>query len=90
MPNTKLKEEKSLKNDPENWIVKDPSISGEPLLIIGRQVVISDTKEKLDLLALDLIREWRLHKRCGPKIREMLLTPDKPIQQNFDVVSEAQ
>jgi hypothetical protein len=37
----------------EDWIAREPSILGEPLLIIGRQVQIPDTKDRLDLLALD-------------------------------------
>ncbi len=50
---TKFKKENLLEENLEEWIAKDPSILGEPLLIIGRQVLIPDTKDKLDLLALD-------------------------------------
>lgn len=37
----------------EDWIANDSSLLGEPLLIIGRQVLIPDVKDRLDLLALD-------------------------------------
>lgn len=50
---TKLKEEKLLEEHLESWIAKDPSILGEPLLVFGRQVIIPDTKDRLDLLAVD-------------------------------------
>jgi len=45
--------EKILESHLEDWIEKEVSILGEPLLIIGRQVVIEDVKDRLDLLALD-------------------------------------
>ncbi|MCP2519534.1 hypothetical protein NLC26_00295 [Candidatus Aminicenantes bacterium AC-708-M15] len=50
---TKLKHEKLLEENLEDWIIADPSILGEPLLIIGRQVIIPDVKDRLDILALD-------------------------------------
>lgn len=50
---TKLKKEKLLEEKLENWIAKDASILGEPLLIVGRQVLIPDIKDRLDLLAFD-------------------------------------
>lgn len=50
---TRLKEEKLLEEHLEDWIASDPSILAEPLLIIGRQVLIPDIKDRLDLLALD-------------------------------------
>lgn len=50
---TKFKQEKLLEEHLENWIANDPSILGEPLLIFGRQVIIPDTKDRLDLLAVD-------------------------------------
>ena len=50
---TNLLREKLLEESLENWIALDPSLLGEPLLIIGRQVLIPDTKDRLDLLALD-------------------------------------
>ena len=37
----------------EDWIEANPDILGEPLMIIGRQVVIADLGDTLDLLALD-------------------------------------
>ncbi len=53
LPETKLKEEKLLEEQLEDWIVADPSILGEPLLVLGRQVLIPDTKDRLDVLAID-------------------------------------
>ncbi len=50
---TKFKKEKLLEEDLENWIEQDASILGEPLFIFGRQVIIPDTKDKVDLLAID-------------------------------------
>jgi len=53
VPETKFKQEKLLEEHLEDWISSDGSMLGEPLLIIGRQVIIPDTKDRLDLLALD-------------------------------------
>jgi len=53
LPETKLKDEKILEENLEDWIVENSSILGEPLLIIGRQVLIPDTKDRLDILAID-------------------------------------
>lgn len=50
---TKFKQEKLLEEHLEDWIAKDPSILGEPLLVFGRQVIIPDIKDRLDLLAID-------------------------------------
>jgi arsenate reductase-like glutaredoxin family protein len=50
---TTVKKEKLLEENLEDWIVADPTILGEPLLVISRQVMIQDTKDKLDILALD-------------------------------------
>lgn len=50
---TQLKEEHLLEEHLEDWIATDPNILGEPLLVIGRQVLIPDTKDRLDLLAVD-------------------------------------
>lgn len=50
---TKFKKEKLLEEHLEDWIARDPSMLGEPLLIFGRQVIIPDTKDRLDLLAVD-------------------------------------
>jgi RecB family endonuclease NucS len=50
---TRFKEESLLEEHLEDWIAADPTILGEPLLIIGRQVLIPDTKDRLDLLAID-------------------------------------
>ena len=37
----------------ENWIAADPSLLGEPLLVVGRQAMIPDVRDKLDILRLD-------------------------------------
>lgn len=50
---TKFKQEKLLEGQLEDWISSDPSILGEPLLVVGRQVLIPDTKDRLDMLGLD-------------------------------------
>lgn len=50
---TQFVEEKILEENLEDWICKDPSLLGESLLIIGRQVIIPDINDRLDLLALD-------------------------------------
>jgi len=50
---TRFKQEKLLEEHLENWIVADPSLLGESLLVIGRQVFIPDTKDRLDILAVD-------------------------------------
>ncbi len=50
---TKLKQEKLREETLEDWIVSDPILLGEPLLIIGRQVLIPDIRDKIDILALD-------------------------------------
>ena len=50
---TGLKQEKLLEQNLEDWIEKDPSILGEQILVIGRQVRIPDTQDRIDLLGLD-------------------------------------
>jgi len=50
---TKFKDEKLLEEHLEDWIAAKPMLLGEPLLIFGRQVQIPDTKDRLDLLAVD-------------------------------------
>lgn len=50
---TKLKNEQILEKHLEDWIENSTDILGEPLLIIGRQIIIPEVKERLDLLALD-------------------------------------
>jgi hypothetical protein len=39
--------------DLEDWVEKRPDILGEPLLVIGRQVQLNESKDRIDLLALD-------------------------------------
>ena len=51
---TSLERENILEEQLEDWIVANPDILGESLLIIGRQVLIPDTKDKLDILAIDV------------------------------------
>ncbi len=53
IPQTKLKKAKLVEADLEDWVVKNPMLLGEPLLVIGRQVLIPDTKDRLDVLAVD-------------------------------------
>jgi hypothetical protein len=50
---TRFKQERFLEEKLEEWVIADPSILGEPILVIGRQVLIPDTKDRLDILALD-------------------------------------
>ena len=50
---TKPKQEKLLEENLEDWVITDPSLLGEPLLIIGRQVMIPEVRDRLDVLALD-------------------------------------
>jgi hypothetical protein len=53
VPETIMKEEQLLEEHLENWVITDPSLLGEPFLVIGRQVVIPEIKDRLDVLALD-------------------------------------
>jgi hypothetical protein len=53
IPETQISRENLLEENLEDWIANDASILGEPLLIIGRQVMIPDVKDRLDLLAVD-------------------------------------
>jgi hypothetical protein len=48
-----LKQIRKLEEDLEDWIENDPSILGEDLLVIGRQILIPEVRDKIDLLALD-------------------------------------
>ncbi|ODS38687.1 MAG: hypothetical protein A7316_07425 [Candidatus Altiarchaeales archaeon WOR_SM1_86-2] len=50
---TKFKQEEKLEEDLEDWIENRPSIIEDNLLIIGRQVLIPEVNDKIDLLALD-------------------------------------
>jgi len=49
---TRFKEEEKLEQDLEDWIENDPSILGENLLIIGRQVQIPEVNDRIDLLRI--------------------------------------
>ena len=53
VPETRFAREQLLEEHLERWIEADSSVLGEPLLIIGRQVLIPDVKDRLDLLAVD-------------------------------------
>ncbi len=50
---TTFKEQQILESGIEDWVESSPGLLGEPLLIIGRQVVIHDLNDRIDLLALD-------------------------------------
>jgi len=50
---TKFKQEKLLEQHLEDWVVSDPALLGEPLLVVGRQVIVPEVKDRLDVLALD-------------------------------------
>ena len=51
---TTLAQEEFLEEHLEGWIVANPDFLDEPLLIIGRQVLIPGINDKIDILALDL------------------------------------
>jgi hypothetical protein len=53
VPDTKLHHEDLLERHLEDWIIADPSLLGEPLLVIGQQVTIPDVRDRVDILALD-------------------------------------
>jgi len=50
---TRITQENVLEDNLDEKIVADPQILGEPFLLIGRQIFIPDTNNKLDFLALD-------------------------------------
>jgi hypothetical protein len=50
---TKLQQEKLLEDNLEDWVVRDPSLLGEPLLIVDRQVRIPELNDRLDVLVVD-------------------------------------
>jgi len=50
---TGLRQEKLLKEHLENWVIADPALPGEPLLITGQQVMILNVKDHLGIPALD-------------------------------------
>ncbi len=50
---TRLQDQQLLEQHLEDWIVSDPTLLDEPLLVIGRQVLIPDTRDRLDVLAID-------------------------------------
>lgn len=50
---TDLKQEHLLEENLEDWIEANHALLGEQLLIIGRQVLIPDVNDRIDLLALD-------------------------------------
>lgn len=50
---TKLKQENLLEEHLEDWIIANHELLGERLLIIGRQVMIPDIRDRIDVLALD-------------------------------------
>jgi hypothetical protein len=50
---TDLKQEHLLEENLEDWIEANHGLLGEQLLIVGRQVLIPDVNDRIDLLALD-------------------------------------
>ncbi len=50
---TELRQENLLEEHLEDWIVANHALLEEHLLIIGRQVMIPDIRDRLDVLALD-------------------------------------
>jgi hypothetical protein len=49
----------------EDWVVKDPSILGIDVLLIGRQVTTA-SRGRIDLLAIDAVRKGcRAHFEAG-------------------------
>lgn len=50
---TRFRDEDLLEEHLEDWVEDNPGLLGEPLLIIGRQVMIPDVKDRVDLLAVD-------------------------------------
>ncbi len=50
---TKFSRINKVEKDLEDWIEGQPEILGEKLLIIGRQVLISEVNDRIDLLAVD-------------------------------------
>jgi hypothetical protein len=51
VPETRLKQENLLEEKLEDCISPNPAIPEEPLLIIGRLVIVPDIKDRLELLA---------------------------------------
>ena len=51
---TTLTQQQFLEEHLEDWIVANPDFLDEPLLIIGRQVLIPGVNDRIDILALDL------------------------------------
>ena len=47
---TYLSQEGKSEGNLETWIENDPSLLGDNLLIIGRQVQVPDVKDRIDLL----------------------------------------
>ena len=42
----------------ESWLIDQPELSGEPLLVLGSQLAeFAEDKDRLDVLAVD--EEWR-------------------------------
>lgn len=53
VPQSKLHKEGLLEERLEDWIVAQPSILGENLLVVGRQVTVPQINDRVDVLALD-------------------------------------
>jgi hypothetical protein len=50
---TSLKREELLEEHLEDWIASKPDLLGERLLVIGRQVMIPEVRDRIDVLAID-------------------------------------
>ncbi len=50
---TRASEQDMLESHIESWVASRPDILGEPLLVIGRQVLMDEGRDRIDLLALD-------------------------------------
>jgi hypothetical protein len=73
-PEMRIAQEKVLEEDLNEKIIADPRILGEPFLLIGRQVLIPDTNDKLDFLALD---------RRGNSVIIELISKDQKDKSDF-------
>jgi len=52
-PDKRITEENILEKNIDDQIASDPDLLGEPLLLIGRKLIIQDPENRLDFLALD-------------------------------------
>ncbi|MGA1839478.1 MAG: hypothetical protein ACMUIU_02545 [bacterium] len=76
-PEMRIAQEKFLDEDLNEKIIADPRILGEPFLLIGQQVLIPETDDKLDFLALD---------RRGNSVIIELIGKDKKDKSEFSAL----